>query len=302
MWLPDASFERSPRRAPSKHRGVVPSYQVIHGDCRATLSDLPDASVDAVITDPPYPEIDRDYGRLSEPEWHELMRAVVRECRRILSPRGSAVFVLQPNSERLGRMRLWLWEFLVEHARAWNLVQDIYWWNTAALPVAACQSRYGLTRPSVKLCAWFGAPDCYRDQGAVLWSKSEAYRLQVRADEWERRSFPSGMTVNRGRMAEIIAARGGVTPYNLLPIANTASSKGSSAGALGHGAGTPFELCDWWTRYLVPPGGLSLDPFAGAGTTGVAALRRGGRWIGVEAVEKYAAIANERLAREALLS
>jgi site-specific DNA-methyltransferase (adenine-specific) len=38
-----------------------------------------------------------------------------------------------------------------------------------------------------------------------------------------------------------------------------------------------------------------LDPFAGSGTTGVAALREGRRFVGVELVHAYVAIARERL-------
>ena len=31
-----------------------PSARVVHADCLAALRDMPDASVDAVVTDPPY--------------------------------------------------------------------------------------------------------------------------------------------------------------------------------------------------------------------------------------------------------
>lgn len=41
-----------------------------------------------------------------------------------------------------------------------------------------------------------------------------------------------------------------------------------------------------------------LDPFAGSGTTGVAAIRFGRRFIGIERNEKYAALARERLEAE----
>ena len=30
------------------------TYNVIHADCLAALRDMPDASVDAIVTDPPY--------------------------------------------------------------------------------------------------------------------------------------------------------------------------------------------------------------------------------------------------------
>lgn len=49
---------------------------------------------------------------------------------------------------------------------------------------------------------------------------------------------------------------------------------------------------------VCPPGGLILDPFAGAGTTLVAALRNGRRAIGCEVVESYAHRARQRIAVE----
>lgn len=46
------------------------------------------------------------------------------------------------------------------------------------------------------------------------------------------------------------------------------------------------------------PGELVLDPFCGSGTTGVACLRLGRRFIGIEKDPKYAAIARQRLQAE----
>lgn len=46
---------------------------------------------------------------------------------------------------------------------------------------------------------------------------------------------------------------------------------------------------------IVVPGGLVLDPFTGAGTTGLAALAEGRRFLGIEMHYAYAAIARRRL-------
>lgn len=50
---------------------------------------------------------------------------------------------------------------------------------------------------------------------------------------------------------------------------------------------------------LAPPEGLVLDPFAGSGTTGVAAVLEGRRFAGCEITEDYAAVARERIAAAA---
>jgi len=272
------------------------SVQLLHGDCRALLPGLPDASIDAVISDPPYPEIDRAYGRLTEAEWMALMQNVVRECRRVLKPTGSAVFILQPNSARVGSMRLWLWRFLVWAGETWNVVQDAYWWNYTAPPTVHTHRDIGLMRPSIKACIWLGPADCYRNQGAVLWEESHrsaAERSGQRAQYNGLRRVPSGYTNRIKRILDTSEERGGTTPFNIIPIAN--NDNRASAGAMGHGAGTPFALCDWWVRYLCPPGGTVCDPFAGTATVGEAAIKRGCGFIGMEQYAPYWPMADARL-------
>jgi DNA modification methylase len=267
--------------------------EVICGDCLAVLPTLDAGSIDCIITDPPYPCIDRPYGRMTEAEWDAMMRRLIPECRRVLTPTGSAVFVLQPNSERVGRMRPWLWEFMAWTSREWNQVQDFWWWNIATPPTVHCHRTRGLARPSLKACVWLGDPDCYRDQDAVLWSESDANaaeRLRGRA----LHRFPGGQGMRRERCGAASIDRGGVTPFNVLPIANANSI--DSAGSSGHGAGTPAGLADWWVRYISPPGGTVLDPFAGSGTIPLAAYRRGRRAIGIEKVGRYHAVAVRRIA------
>jgi hypothetical protein len=252
---------------------------VVHGLCPDAMRAIPDQSIDAIVSDPIYPEIDKHYGRISEADWHMLMRGVVAGARRVLKPRGSAVFILQPNSERVGRMRPWLWEFMAWTCREWNMVQDAWWWNTAAQPTVHTRRDRGLMRPSVKACVWLGDPDCFRDQAAVLWSQSEANAAVSREDRALRRR-PSGCTSRPGRQSGVADERGGVTPFNIIPIANTASVRGS--GAEGHGAGTPYNLAAWWIRYICPPGGVVLDPFGGAGTMAEVARDQGRRCILIE--------------------
>ncbi len=46
-------------------------------------------------------------------------------------------------------------------------------------------------------------------------------------------------------------------------------------------------LMRWLVRLITPPGGVVLDPFAGSGTTGIAALEEGMRFIGVELGDKH---------------
>jgi DNA modification methylase len=62
----------------------------------------------------------------------------------------------------------------------------------------------------------------------------------------------------------------------------------------------PSGLMEWLVRLVCPPGGTILDPFAGSGTTGVAALRQGFGFVGVEMLEEHVTIARARVGWAAL--
>jgi site-specific DNA-methyltransferase (adenine-specific) len=51
----------------------------------------------------------------------------------------------------------------------------------------------------------------------------------------------------------------------------------------------------WLCRLATPPGGIVLDPFMGSGTTGIAALKEGFSFIGIEREADYFAIAEARI-------
>jgi len=58
----------------------------------------------------------------------------------------------------------------------------------------------------------------------------------------------------------------------------------------------PLELMRWLVRLAVPEGGVVLDPFAGSGTTGIAALLEGRQFLGIEREPAYVDVACARLA------
>lgn len=60
----------------------------------------------------------------------------------------------------------------------------------------------------------------------------------------------------------------------------------------------PVDLMKYLCRLITPPGGLILDPFCGSGSTGVAAMREGFNFIGIELNADYAEIARRRIDHE----
>ena len=62
-----------------------------------------------------------------------------------------------------------------------------------------------------------------------------------------------------------------------------------------HPTQKPVELLRRIVRYYTRPGDVIFDPFMGSGTTGVAAIMEGRRFIGVELDPSYYAIAKRRI-------
>ena len=92
-----------------------------------------------------------------------------------------------------------------------------------------------------------------------------------------------------------------------LPVAANGSPNavGVTRGSLSkpranhHPTVKPVAVMRWLVRLVTPPGGLVLDPFCGSGTTGVAAVREGFRFVGIEREAEYVEIARARVAHAA---
>jgi site-specific DNA-methyltransferase (adenine-specific) len=57
----------------------------------------------------------------------------------------------------------------------------------------------------------------------------------------------------------------------------------------------PINLMRWLVRLITPPNGTVLDPFLGSGTTAVAAILEGFKWVGCEMTEDYLPIISGRV-------
>jgi DNA modification methylase len=143
---------------------------------------------------------------------------------------------------------------------------------------------------AVKWCVWLGPASCFRNQKAVLKTPSDHITSRTRPNDLGSR--PNGRPRRCGQFQQAAIERGGAVPPNCLMI----TKGGGSPGSEDHPAVTPLAVCDWWVRYLSPPGGVTLDPFAGSGSSLIAALNHGAsKVIGIEREKKYIKIARRRI-------
>ena len=125
--------------------------------------------------------------------------------------------------------------------------------------------------------------------------------MDIFASFGERKSCKSP---SRARSAGSIL-RGSRTQGNLPMDSGTAArfyycakaSKSERCGS-GHPTVKPVKLLEWLVKLIIPPGGTVLDPFAGTGTTGQAAMNLGFECILIEQDETYVADIFRRLGIE----
>ncbi len=138
---------------------------------------------------------------------------------------------------------------------------------------------------------------CFVDwrQYPTLYGALETTNLRVcNMLVWDKQSFALGNGFRNQHELAIVATKGVGVAHNRA-TGNVLSVKRLGRSEL-HPTEKPPELFAPILRVASKPGGLILDPFAGSGTTGVAALAEGMRFIGIEREAEYAEIARARLA------
>ena len=166
----------------------------------------------------------------------------------------------------------------------------------------ACLENVAFARDMIRVSARWVVAFCaleqlggYRDVAGDDW---------IRSGVWVRTNGAPQMSGDRpaqGAEGVAIMHRGGRKKWN--GGGNRAAWTGPRESDSVHPTQKPPWLVEALIRDFTDPGDLVLDPFAGSGTTGVACIRLGRRFVGWELDPKYHAIAMKRLnaAREQLL-
>lgn len=236
-----------------------------HGDALAVLAQLPDGSVDAVITDPPYSS-----GGTTQSARKASTKAKYESSDNL---HKTPDFVGDARDQRAYQYwsALWLSE-AIRIAKPGALLMAFTDWRQYAATADAIQAGGWTWRGTF---TWVKPPSANRPQKGrfsqaceyVLWGTNGARAINHRSDD----PAPFGWWEGRApRGAERV-----------------------------HVTEKPLGLMH---RLLEPlaPNSVILDPFAGSGTTGVAAKAAGHRFVGIEQTAHYCEIAAHRLAQGAL--
>lgn len=153
-----------------------------------------------------------------------------------------------------------------------NVAKNVLKWRTGALNING--ARLNTSADTVKLVQKYFMPG------------RKFNEAQSDLGRW-----PTGMITDGSQ--EVIAALG--AEGFLSRIFYTAKPKGEDKGGSQHPTIKPLDLMRWLIAITTPPKGIVLDPFAGSGTTGIAAIRNGYKTILCESDLDYAKDIRRRL-------
>lgn len=152
---------------------------------------------------------------------------------------------------------------------------------------------------------------CYGEYGTdAVYTPNDAGRFPANCittndDEWYSKYFnvtPQEISKKASKKdrnstwagGSITATERVTTDGRKKPIDNP-FNRGETLRQNHHPTVKPVALMEWLVTLVTPPGGTVLDPFAGSGTTLVAAKRLGLGYIGIERDEEYSDIIRQRL-------
>ena len=262
------------------------------GDSRELLRQLPDDSLDLVMTSPPFAlQRQKAYGNKDQAEYLDWLMDFAALVYAKLKPTGSFVMDVGGAYQKgtparsLYHLRLPI-RFCDE--LGFFLAEDFYWYNPAKLPspIEWVNKRKIRAKDSVNNLWWFSKTEWPKaDVSKVLvpYSDRMLKLMEDPAKFYTPKVRPSGHDIGAGFAKD----NGGAIPSNLLQISNTESNGGYIAGcklveADRHPARFPAKLPEFFIRFLTDPGDTVLDIFAGSNTTGQVAEAEGRKWMAFE--------------------
>jgi DNA modification methylase len=297
-------FDHSSSLLPNAPYYVTKLGAAYVGESLTLLQSLPDASVNLVLTSPPYAlHFKKEYGNVSKERYVEWFLPFAKEIRRILKDDGSFLLNIG-GSWNKGTPTRSIYHFklliaLVETVGL-HLAQECFWYNPAKMPAPAewVTVRRIRVRDSVEYVWWLSKTPWPKASNLNVLKEYSPDMIRLAKNGVRETVRPSGHVI-RGSFDKINA--GGAIPPNVVEeqFAETMLKLGNNAandeytkqcketGAKIHPARFPAALPTFFIKLLTSPNDLVIDPFAGSNTTGAVAEELDRRWLGFDDVEDY---------------
>ncbi len=280
-------LENGTRERPALYTKELP-VQILCGDVRQKLKEIPDNTFHTCVTSPPYWGM-RDYDHNGQigaedtlPEYIESLVNCFREVRRVLRDDGT----------------LWLniGNTYTSGGRAWR---DSDSKNKGRAMSYRPDTPDGLKPKDLIGVAWIAAMALQLDgwylRSDIIWYKPNCQpesvkdRVTVSHEYLFMFSKNENYFFDQEAIKEMTADGRGKKNKRSVWSINTEPCKEAHFAVFPRGLVRPCILAG------SPPDGLVLDPFFGSGTVGVVAIETGRNCVGVEAKPEYVEIAKNRI-------
>lgn len=254
----------------------APTARLVKGECISSMNAMVAGSVDLVVTSPPYLNIGMPYGDTfaSVEDYIEFSRQWITAAARVLKPGGSmwinvGMHKAGPNS----RVPLTYYLFPLIAGTGLTLVQEIVWDRRA--------HQRTTQRFSTRSERWLylvkpGALKGARGRPKKIDPVFNLENVRVPCQSADKRNNPAGA--------------------NPADIWDFTQVHGTSKERTAHPCPFPQAMIERIVLACSNPGDVVLDPFAGSGTTGAAAMAHGRSSVMIEREPTYWPIIEKRLA------
>jgi site-specific DNA-methyltransferase (adenine-specific) len=249
-------------------------------DCVEGMRRLPDASVDLAVTSPPY-----DSTRAYEGFEYDL-HATGRELYRLLKDGGIAAMVIQDQTRNFGKT-LTSFRTIVDWCDniGFKLFECVIYRKNGS-EGAWWKQRFRVDHEYIPLFVKGKRPAYFDKEPLKIKSKHGGKTMTGSGNR--RTDGGTNGTVRR----EINEKKCRGTVWNYLMAGDKDPVKRQ------HPAPFPDAIPTDVINCFCPEGGMVLDPFMGCGSTAVAAVRTGRRFVGFDLSAEYCELVRQRLARE----
>ncbi|MDX9759014.1 MAG: site-specific DNA-methyltransferase [Bacteroidota bacterium] len=261
-------------------KGMLGTYEldrIYCTDCVTGMKDIPDNSIDLVVTSPPYDAI-RTYNGFSFD-----LHATGEEILRILKEGGIAAMVIQDQTKNFGKS-LTSFRTIIDWCDniGFKLFECVIYRKNGT-EGAWWKERFRVDHEYMPIFLKGERPQYFNKEPLKIPSKHGGKTM---SGSGNRRT--DGITTSTVRREiNTMKCRGTVWDYLMAGDKNPIKRK--------HPAPFPDKIPYDFINAFCPVGGIVLDPFMGSGSTAVSAKRLGRNFIGFDISKEYCEIADQRL-------
>ncbi|EPF46925.1 hypothetical protein HMPREF1222_01506 [Treponema vincentii F0403] len=252
---------------------------ILSGDCLEKLKELPNSSVDLIITSPPYADQRKNtYGGIKPEKYVSWFLPIAAELFRVLKNDGTFILNIKEKVQN-GERSTYVLELILEMKRqGWLWTEEFIWHKKNCYP-GKWPNRF---RDAWERLLQFNKIKKFNMyQEAVMvpmgdWAKNRLKNLSEVDKIRDNSKVGSGFGKNISNWLE----RDMAYPTNVLHLATECGNK-------NHSAAFPESLPEWFIKLFTQEYDTVLDPFMGSGTTVFVANRMNRHAIGIDIVDEY---------------